>query len=401
MRSFPPKHIRRRSSESGVLLTIDFTTHGQPRARTVSFDACREELPCGTVSSRTSPGPVDWRMPPASSPAAMDTDEATAALLAFSAAIPAPVALRYSRLIAQRKMTDGEEGWQSRTIDVHALTGRITLADGRTMSLGWSGYGDGLAGMAAGLKRERIEWLSRCAGTAAPTDAGDIPVLLAAQPAAVVAHEAIGHFSEAAASATIDLRHRLGLRLATEDFDVFDDPTLDAAARYDVDDEGTVAVGPTQIVAGGVLVQQLHGCSSARTAETLSTANARAAQLSQRPIPRLSNLVVPAGTRSEDELLDALGNGLLIHHLSHGFSRGLDIEARIVLAEHIESGRRTGRYVSGGRVTDRIDVLTRCLGRADRIELNPNALCGKHGQILYDVGTLAPAMQLSRLRITS
>lgn len=365
----------------------------------MTFEACRDELPCGTVSCWTSSAPAGWQMPSASPPPMTDPDEATTALLDFSAAITAPLALRYSRLISCRQMTDAEEDWQSRTIDVHALTGRIMLANGRTMSLGWSGFGDGLAGMAEGPKRERVEWVSRCAGTAAPVDPGDIPVVLAPQPAAVVAHEAVGHFSEAAAAVAIDLRHRLGCRLAAEDLDMFDDPTLAAAARYDIDDEGTVAVGPTQIVGGGVLVQQLHGCGSARTAQTLSTANARAAQITQQPIPRLSNLVVPAGTRSQDELVDCLGDGLLVHHLAHGFSRGLEIEARIVLAEHVSSGRRTGRFVSDGRVTERIDVLTRCIARADRIELNPNALCGKHGQILYDVGTMAPAMLLSQLRI--
>ncbi|MGY4568065.1 MULTISPECIES: metallopeptidase TldD-related protein [Bradyrhizobium] len=399
MQSPQPAQPRRRSSEIGALLTIDFVTHGLPRTRTVTFEACRDELPRGTVSSWTSSAPANWQMPSVSPPSMTDSDQATAALLDFSASITAPLSLRYSRLVSCRQMTDAEDDWQSRAIDVHALTGRIMLANGRTMSLGWSGFGDGLAGMAEGPKRARVEWVSRCAGTAAPVDAGDIPVVLAPQPAAVVAHEAIGHFSEAAASAAIDLRHRLGCRLAADDFDVFDDPTRGAAARYGVDDEGTVAVGPTQIVDGGVLVQQLHGRGSARTAQTLSTANARAAQITQQPIPRLSNLVVPAGTRSQDELVDCLGDGLLVHHLSHGFSRGLEIEARIVLAELVRSGRRTGIFVGDGRVTERIDVLARCIARGDRIELNPNALCGKHGQILYDVGTMAPAMLLSQLRI--
>jgi TldD protein len=216
-----------------------------------------------------------------------------------------------------------------------------------------------------------------------------------------VAHEAIGHFSEAAAIATIDLRHRLGCRLAADDFDAFDDPTLAAAARYEVDDEGSAAIGPTQIVAGGVLTQQLHSRRSAEMAETLPTANARTAQITLPPIPRLSNLVIPPGTRSQEELVYSMGYGLLVHHLSHGYSRGLDIEARIVLAERVEAGRPTGRFVSGGRISERIDVLTRCLGRGDRNELNPNALCGKHGQILYDVGTVAPAMLLSNLRIAA
>lgn len=395
--STQPAH--RRCHETGTLLTIDLVTQGQMKTRTVSLEAHCEERPCGNVATRTSAAPSSWGMPFRPQPVLAGSDEAAATLADFSAAITAPSALRYSRLISYRQMTDADGCWHARTIDVYALTGRITLANGRLMSLGWSGYGDGFAGMREGAKRERIEWISRCAGSADPIEAGDWPVVLAPQPAAVVAHEAVGHFSEAAAA--IDLRHRLGCRLASEDFDAFDDPTLAAAARYDVDDEGSAAVGPTQILTGGVLTQQLHNRRSAEMAETLPTANARTAQITLPPIPRLSNLVVPPGGRSLEELIESMGTGLLIHHLSHGFSRGLDIEARIVLAERIEAGRRTGRFVSGGRVSERIDVLTRCLDRADRSELNPNALCGKHGQILYDVGTVAPAMRLSGLRIAT
>jgi TldD protein len=96
-----------------------------------------------------------------------------------------------------------------------------------------------------------------------------------------------------------------------------------------------------------------------------------------------------------------MGSGLLVHHLSHGYSRGIDIEARIVLAERVARGRRTGRFISGGRIAERVDVLTRCVARGAESEPNPNALCGKHGQILYDVGTVAPAMQLTGLRIAA
>lgn len=391
-----------RGHEIGCVLTADLGfRERRPCLRTTRFEAYREEQASGAVVSRSAAPPHAWGMPDATPPQTPEIAQIAQRLRQFAVALGAAASLRYSRLLSLRHVTDATGDWQTRDIDVFALTGCIRLADGRLMSLGWSGSGDGLERMAAGPMRERVAWIARQAGTAAPIEVGKTPAVLAPQAAAVVAHEAIGHFAEAAADPDIDLRHRLGCRLAADGFDAFDDPTLPGAARYGVDDEGTIPIGATRMLEDGVLVQQLHSRRSADAARTLPTANARAAQIGQAPIPRLSNLVVPTGTQSQAELLEAMGWGLLVHHLSHGYSRGIDIEARIVLAERVSRGRPTGRFVSGGRVTERVDVLTRCVGRGAESELNPNALCGKHGQILYDVGTVAPAMQLTSLRIAT
>jgi predicted Zn-dependent protease len=391
-----------RGHETGCVLTADLGFgERQPCLRTTHFEACREERASGTVVCRSAAPPRAWGVPEAAPPETPATAPVAQRLQQFAVALGAAASLRYSRLLSLRHVTDAAGDWRARTVDVFALTGCIRLADGRLMSLGWSGSGDGLRRMAEGPMRERVAWIARQAGTAEPADAGATAAVLAPQAAAVVAHEAVGHFAEAAADPGVDLRHRLGCRLAADGFDAFDDPTLPAAARYGVDDEGTVPIGATRMLEDGVLVQQLHSRRSADAARTLPTANARAAQIGQAPIPRLSNLVVPAGTQSQAELVDAMGSGLLVHHLSHGYSRGIDIEARIVLAERVSHGRPTGRFVSGGRISERVDVLTRCVGRGAESELNPNALCGKHGQILYDVGTVAPAMRLTSLRIAA
>ena len=391
-----------RSCEAGCVLTVDLAAAGAPtRGRLVRFEAWREELPNGAVTTRSTVPPPRWGLAELSAPSDPDMEKAARLIGDFAIALRAPVTLRYSRLVSRRRMTDHAESWQSRFIDVFALTGRIGLADGRFMSLGWSGHGDGFARLREGPDRTRIAWIARCAGAAAPTEPGLLPALLDPQPAALVAHEAVGHFSEAAADPALDLRHRIGCRLAGDGFNVHDDPTLAGAARYAFDDEGTEPIGPTRILADGVLTQQLHSRRSAEAASTLPTANSRAAQITLPPIPRLSNLVVPPGDTPRAALIDSIGSGLLIHHLSHGFSRGIEIEARIVLAEEVARGRPTGRFFSGGRVSERVDLLTRCVGRGTHSELSPNALCGKHGQILYDVGTVAPALSLSGLRIAA
>ncbi|WP_163156437.1 metallopeptidase TldD-related protein [Bradyrhizobium uaiense] len=384
-----------RACEQGILLTVGMAWPGGPPV----VQETRFAAHCEGAERRSGPPPVEWGVPDADTPPATPPELALLRLKEFVTAVGQPASLRYSRVIAQRWILEPFAGWRCRPINVFALTGRLQLANGRFMPVGWSGTGDGLARLQGGAARQHLVRVARNAGEANATAPGDGPAVLAAQPAALIAHEAIGHFAEASADSGVDLRHRLGCRLAADDIDVLDDPTCKAAACYEVDDDGIMAMGATRILKDGVLVRQLHGRASALAAGDIPTANARSSQITLPPIPRMSNLIVLPGTSSFGELVDSVGDGVIIHHLSHGFSRGLHVEARIVLGEIVATGRATGRFFTGGRVEERVDVLTGCMARSRESELNPNALCGKHGQILYDVGTVAPALQLSRLRI--
>jgi TldD protein len=386
-----------RACEQGVLLTIGLAWPGGPPV----VQKTRFSAHCKGAERHSGPPPVEWGVPDEDAPPAPAPELALPRLTEFVTAIGLPASLRYSHVAAQRWILEPFAGWQCRSINVFALTGRLHLANGRFMSVGWSGTGDGLARLQGGAARQHLVRVARNAGEAQPTAPGDGRAVLATQPAALIAHEAIGHFAEAAADPGVDLRHRLGCRLAADDVDVLDDPACGVAARYEVDDDGILTMGPTRILKNGVLVRQLHGRASAHAAGDIPTANARSSQITLPPIPRMSNLIVLPGTSSFDELVDGVGDGVIIHHLSNGFSRGLHVEARIVLGEIVVAGRATGRFFTGGRVEERIDVLTGCEARGREGELNPNALCGKHGQILYDVGTVAPAMQMSRLRIVA
>jgi TldD protein len=391
----------RRALEAVIFGTVelDWPSSG-PFSRTVVFESHHaDSTPRSPSLTGSGPAPRDWAAPEIALPRAGDLDVAAATLVSLAEAIGLPCGLRYSRLLADRATTDPLGSWRHRRIDVFAVTGRVRLANGRFMPVGWSGYGDGLERLGNASARDHLARISRRAGAASPMPGGRFAVVLASQPAALLAHEAIGHFAEAAADPQVDLSHRLGCRLASDGFDIADDPACLGAARYEFDDEGVASAGPTPVVVDGVLVNQLHNLGSADRRKCFPTGNARCAQIALPPIPRMSNLLVPPGSKSFDELVDELGEGIVVHHLSHGFSRGLDVEARIVLAQEVAGGRVTGRFLTGGRVADRIDVLTRCVGRNDRAELNPNGLCGKAGQILYDVGTIAPAMRLSELRI--
>jgi predicted Zn-dependent protease len=195
--------------------------------------------------------------------------------------------------------------------------------------------------------------------------------------------------------------HRLFTRVAAECLSVQDEPDSEVGDGQRYDDEGVLSLGPTQVVRQGVLVGQLHSRATARAAACAPTGNARAAQVWDPPIPRMWTVVCAAGSRSEAALIEDLGSGVYIHRLAHGYRQGTTVAADVVLGEHVGHGRRTGRYFTGGQVVGRIDLLTQLVEVADRVESNTNAMCGKDGQLMFDVATAAPAMRLSSLPLRS
>lgn len=306
--------------------------------------------------------------------------------------------LRFERVVNHRELRwRGERTCSSRR--TWALSGAIGLPTGGELPVGWSGGGDGIAELEDEDRQERLDRLGARVGEARCGETGPARVLLSAQAAAVLLHEAIGHFAEAPPDTRLNLSHRVGMPLAEESLLVCDDPSAaPGAASYRVDDEGVESIGPTELVREGRLQTQLHSHGSAACARTLPTANARAA-LWSAPLPRMSNLICAAGRHSFGELVEQVWNGLLIHHLAYGYAAGAFVGARVVLAEVIERGRLAGRFVTGLEVAERQDLFLRAEAVGDRCELNPNAMCGKAGQLLFDVGTSAPAIALSRLEL--
>lgn len=283
-----------------------------------------------------------------------------------------------------------------------ALLGNVTTPSGRIVPVGQSGRGSGLLELereiATGDFARMLDRIDR----SEPLGGGTSPAVLAPPAAAVLVHEAIGHFAEAAPEGRVRLDHRLGFRIAAEIFNLRDDPGVEGgAAHYVVDDDGVPARGATEVVRDGRMLCLLHCTASARAMEAEPTGNARSASVWDPPLPRMSNLLCDPGTASEEEMLDRMGDGLYLHSLAYGYGFGFRLEAQVRLAEEVRAGRQTGRYLSGGVVDEDRTVLTRAAELGNIAVFNRNAMCGKEGQILYDVGTRAPAIRLSALRISA
>jgi len=309
--------------------------------------------------------------------------------------------LSYSAVISNR-ITFGD-AFNSPPVrsDSWSLTGWLTPESGAPFfPLGWSGRGDGLEwlndGCADALRK--FDEALRCVR---PTEPGSGPAVLSPAAAAVLVHEVVGHTAEAPVGPAG--YNPLGCRIASEILCFYDDPTAPSGpVNYEYDDDGIPSMGATAVVSEGVLVAQLHSLASAKQVGTLPTANGRAASAWDRPIPRVSNLVCRVGRASKDELIDSVGRGLYVHKLANGINDGASVRAQVTLAERIEHGRCTGRFLAGGSVEERIgNALLRVYGVGYDLSFHANSVCGRAGQMLFNVGTCVPSMSLSLLHIVS
>jgi TldD protein len=391
--------VRRLERSRLLYVSVDSSHPAQTDVRTCSFEGGRTVGPEGATFVFSGPPPPDWgyRLPELSEPAG--AGEASQAVLALVRSWSGRCRVQYLTKSSVRVvLVDGQPGVPAAS-QVWALLGNVVTPNGRVVPVGFSGRGPGIADLEHETACGNFAHMLECINQSEPLPGGVAPAVLAPPAAAVLVHEAVGHFTEAAPDGRANLSHRLGFRIATEIFSLRDDPLAEGgAAHYAVDDDGVPVRGATEVVRGGCMLQLLHSMASARAMGVEPTGNARADSMWSPPIPRLSNLVCDPGTASEAEMIDHMGDGLYLHSLAYGYGFGFRLEAQVRLAEEVRSGRRTGRYFSGGLLDEDRVVLTRAAELGDIAAYNRNAMCGKEGQLLYDVGTCSPAIRMTALR---
>ncbi len=262
--------------------------------------------------------------------------------------------------------------------------------------IGWSGAGSGVD--AIDSISDEVRSLTAALHGARAMTPGRHAVVVSPQVASVMLHESVGHMIEGdVASSAI-----LGRRIAAPCVTVDDDPRAHGGpCAYDHDDENTPALAPTRVVERGIVVAQVHSRVSAARAGAISTGNARTSSAWQEAIPRVSNLLCAAGKEPVDALLERCGEGMYIHRVANGIKAGARIQADVVLAERIREGRCTGELLSGGRIDEHASLPLRIVEVAADARFNGNAMCGKNGQLLFDVGTSAPSLRISSMAISA
>lgn len=138
---------------------------------------------------------------------------------------------------------------------------------------------------------------------------GSFPCILGPKVAGMLAHEALGHLSEADFFASGAFAGLVGKRVAPEMVTMVDSPFVKGwFGNIEVDDEG---VSPRKVVVidKGVLGEQMTNREWARKLGKKPTGNARAESYRFPPIIRMRNTYFERGDMRRDELLESIKFG--------------------------------------------------------------------------------------------
>jgi hypothetical protein len=168
-----------------------------------------------------------------------------------------------------------------------------------------------------------------------PTSGLRPPVIFTAGASGVLIHELVGHMVEAdlTCSGSSPLAELAGATITATSLQVTDDPTRDdLPGAFSCDDEGVVSE-PVSLVESGRLCGWL--CDRARAAQLDSVpGRGRRPSWNRPPVPRISNLVVAAGSCSPHDMESELRHGLVVTRVA---GASVDpISARAVV--HVERG---------------------------------------------------------------
>jgi TldD protein len=238
--------------------------------------------------------------------------------------------------------------------------------------------------------------------TAGRIGGGRMPVVLSSEAGGTMVHEAIGHGLEAdlARRGMSVYRDSLGKQVASPLVSIVDDATVPGKrGSFGIDDEGTPGQR-TVLVEGGVLKGFLYDRLLAMKEEVRSTGNGRRESYRHKPVPRMTNTIILAGTTEPKEIERSVDRGLLVRKMGGGQVNTVTGDFMFEVAEgyRIENGRR-GERVRGATITGNgpealsmIDMVGSDLGFG-------LGTCGKEGQGV-PVGDAQPTLRFGPPYIT-
>ena len=236
-----------------------------------------------------------------------------------------------------------------------------------------------------------------------PAPAGEMPVVLGPGWPGILLHEAIGHglegdFNRKKTSAFSGL---IGERVARDGVTVIDDGTIeDRRGSLTIDDEGT-PTERTVLIEDGILKGYMQDRQNAALMGLPPTGNGRRESFAHKPMPRMTNTYMLAGTATPEEILTSVKKGLYAVNFGGG---QVDITSgKFVFsateAYLIEDGRITAPVKGATLIGNGPDVLTKVAMIGNDLKLDPGiGTCGKEGQGV-PVGVGQPTLLLDRLTV--
>jgi TldD protein len=238
---------------------------------------------------------------------------------------------------------------------------------------------------------------------ATPPPPGEMPVVLAAGPSAILLHEAIGHGMEADFNRkNISIfSSRMNQRIANEHVTIVDDGTIEnSRGALNIDDEGN-ETERTVLVENGVLRSYLHDEISARHFKVKPTGSGRRQTFRHAPIPRMRATIMENGPHAPEEIIASVKKGIYCASFANGQVNigGGDFSFYVKHGYMIEDGKLT-------RPIKDANIIGNGPAALEKMDMIGNDLtideggwtCGKEGQGV-PVSQGMPTVRVSALRV--
>lgn len=227
-------------------------------------------------------------------------------------------------------------------------------------------------------------------------EAGYKEVILDSRISGILAHEAIGHTTEAdfVKSGSI-ARDYLNERVATEIVNL-----VDFAAEYDnkpcpvpvyIDDEGTRAEDVV-IIQDGILKNYMNNKELALEFNTSPTGNARAYTFSDEPLVRMRNTAILPGENSLEEMIASIEDGYYFIDTNNGQADATsEFMFGVTFGYEIKNGK-LGRAIKDTTISGvAFDVLKTVSMISNEMYWSSGGMCGK--KQIIPVGFGGPAIK--------
>lgn len=150
--------------------------------------------------------------------------------------------------------------------------------------------------------------------------AGEMPVVLAAGPSAILLHEAIGHGMEADFNRkkTSIFSSKMNTKIASDQVTIIDDGTIPGSrGAINIDDEGNESQR-TVLVENGVLKNYLHDEISAKHFGVDPTGSGRRESFRHPPLPRMRATIMDNGPHTPEEIIADVKKGIYCISFANG-----------------------------------------------------------------------------------
>ena len=238
---------------------------------------------------------------------------------------------------------------------------------------------------------------------ASPPPAGEMPVVLAAGPSAILLHEAIGHGMEA------DFNRKnisifssmMNQKIANEHVTIVDDGTIpNSRGALNIDDEGN-RTERTVLVENGVLRSYIHDEISAKHFGVAPTGSGRRQSFRHAPLPRMRATIMENGPHSAEEIIASVDKGIYCASFGNGQVNigGGDFAFYVRHGYLIENGKLTQPIKDANIIGNGPDALSKMDMIGNDLTIDEGGwTCGKDGQGV-PVSQGMPTVRVSSLTV--